>query len=291
MLQTKHIHYSILRYRIQNRSILQSLSVSGFTKYSVNHRFLDEGLISHRHAWFWGVFLTDGGLQPPSPNVIGSSHPLSFNATSDKYFHCRLSVNSMLLSRAMVKLLDCEPRRKTFDLKFPESIDPKYLSSLVRGIVDGDGCWAVHSASRPSIWFMIASANYSFLYRIKITINKYCLNTNQDRGTIRQIAKNCHQLSYYHMEECHKIGEWMYQPEHINDGMFLHKKHSRYLLFESVFQHRKLMTSGEKLKMLQNFKVDEVEQERKILRSIISMSKNDIVSPNHFTFAPSFHKA
>eukprot|EP01083_Nonionella_stella_P211111 763670_1 len=300
-------------------NIPQSVFVAGFTKYSVNHKFLDEGLTSHRQLWFWGAFLTDGSIvQSRQGNAQGiawnqkynafpmlntirkvteSSHPLSFHASKNsKYYMCRLDICSASLSRTMLKLLECDPARKTFDLKFPESIDAEYLSSIVRGIVDGDGCWHIRSTSAAEMWLSITSANYSFLFSIKTIINKYCLNTNQDRGTIcpdpdAKKSQNCYQLFYYDTAECIQIGEWMYQTEHINDGMFLHKKYARYLLLQSVFRDRKATSPVERLKIVQQFKLDEEEADMNTLHSLISMSRNEVMAPSYFTFAPSFHQA
>ena len=35
-----------------------SISTGTERKYSINHAFLDNGIISHQHAWFWGLVQT-----------------------------------------------------------------------------------------------------------------------------------------------------------------------------------------------------------------------------------------
>eukprot|EP01083_Nonionella_stella_P188441 694620_1 len=133
-----------------------------------------------------------------------------------KYFCCHLRISSKSLTHAVAELLGCDPRRKTFDLQFPDDLDSGYFPSLIRGIVDGDGCWCMNLSCRPQITFIISSASVSFLRSIKAVINKHCLNTKKDRGTIRRSGAEtaqCFALVYCDTMECQTIGEWMYQPQ------------------------------------------------------------------------------
>eukprot|EP01083_Nonionella_stella_P296214 1006383_1 len=185
------------------------------------------------YCFGWNQKYTAYSMLNTIRSVTQSSHPITFSGING-FWHCTLRINSKRLSNTMALLLDCDPRRKTFDLKFPHFIEPEYLSSIIRGIVDGDGCWSIFSStSSPRVTLSIASANQSFLDTIKSVINKFCLNTTEDRGTISQCAPHCYTLIYCDVVECRTIGEWMYQSQHIDDGMFLHKKLSRYRLLRS----------------------------------------------------------
>eukprot|EP01084_Bolivina_argentea_P141393 248455_1 len=102
----------MISYRHSTLSSLYRLSInilhclhSRQIKYSINHQLLDNGLVSHEHAWFWGMVLTDATITCPEKNdkfraikwhqkydsynmldklrsIAGSDHPIIFDAYS-----------------------------------------------------------------------------------------------------------------------------------------------------------------------------------------------------------------
>ena len=131
--------YQISRALVNRTSLLNRFRISTRTvKYRVNHSFLDKGIISHGHAWFWGLLLTDGNVSSNGTEgrvnrvkwkfkydehvvleklraLADSTHPICFGADRQYYF-CELGLNSTRLAGSAVALLDCDARKKTFNL-------------------------------------------------------------------------------------------------------------------------------------------------------------------------------
>eukprot|EP01083_Nonionella_stella_P229719 812766_1 len=190
------------------------LSTRSFAKYCINHDFLDNGLISHKHAWFWGLFLTDGSIHCPHANgtprgliwsqkydsypmletlrsVCGSTHPMIFGTRTDGIsLYCLLSLYSSKLACTAQQMLGCVAYRKTFDLVFPE-MEEQYLPSIIRGIFEGDGSWVINRvAPYAYMRFSITSASFNFLRTIQRVINEHGLNTIQNTGKIYSHGKH-----------------------------------------------------------------------------------------------------
>ena len=228
---------------------------------------MDNGIISHQHAWFWGMFLTDGGISHNKKgipvgfqwnqkydsypildalrDIIGSSHPIGFGAPpridgAPQYLHCTLTINSRQFADSIINFLHCDPRRKTFDLKFPSCVDAKYLPSLIRGIFEGDGCFAMESRANALMWIQICSANVEFLKCIQNCINEHCLQTNQEKGSITKTAVFCWNLTYYTTEDCCKITDWLFEDDYISQHMLFAPKHRRSILHQKLFSHPKM---------------------------------------------------
>eukprot|EP01084_Bolivina_argentea_P195194 334922_1 len=244
-------------------------------KHSINHSFLDNGLISHKHAWFWGMLLTDGNVQATNNRytlrwnqkydsypildsirtVIQSTHPIAFGAQKLKskiYPTCTLELYSKHLATTAFDLIGCAPGRKTFDLIYPDSIDPAFTSSLIRGIVDGDGCWGFdfqRKHNNPQIILAFSSASVTFLQSVRKAINSICLESEADLGGIYS-DKSCFRLRYHRKSELNQIGEWMYNTNttDIDNGLVLHKKLNRFLLFQELFIKQNNLTGVDKLK-------------------------------------------
>eukprot|EP01084_Bolivina_argentea_P152643 266240_1 len=155
--------------------------------YTVNDSFLDRGLISHEHAWFWGWFLTDGNLYrnvikwqlkynsyqslQNLRQIVGSTHPIAFVHTSG-HMQCSFKFTSKQLQGTIHSLLGCQPNRKTFELKFP-AIDEVFLPTLIRSIIDGDGSW-LFAIRDQNMRLQITSSNKEFLEKIQYAINNHC---------------------------------------------------------------------------------------------------------------------
>ena len=193
-------------------------------KHSINHAFLENGIHSHRHAWFWGLFLTDGHVRLvyakgktaryeimwgqrydgyPSldriRSIVDSTHHLKFNGTNyEGSLEVRLSLYSKIMASAAIQLMGCAANRKTFDLTVSEvnRINPETYSSLIRGMFEGDGCWSVNHL-RGYMNLSLASASAEFLQSVKDVINRCCLKTNKDIGRIIS-SKSWFVLYYYY---------------------------------------------------------------------------------------------
>eukprot|EP01083_Nonionella_stella_P230099 813770_1 len=131
--------------------------------------------------------------------------------------------------------------QKTFHLKFPMDMDPQWYPSLIRTIVDGDGCWAIHrrtNSGSVQMCLHVASANKRFLEAIKNVIALNCLNGQANIGVIRKFSHSeSYELTYSDQIGCNKIGKWLYAPKIIeNDLLFdVPRKYSRFLLFQQLF--------------------------------------------------------
>eukprot|EP01084_Bolivina_argentea_P064151 117037_1 len=94
-------------------------------------------------------------------------------------------------------------------------MDPVFTSSLIRGIVDGDGSWEFRRTTA-SIALSISSANITFLQSVQKAINEMCLKSCSEAGLIYHKGANAFQLNYLKQSECNQIGEWMYNTNKID---------------------------------------------------------------------------
>eukprot|EP01084_Bolivina_argentea_P195191 334915_1 len=295
--------------RIGKLQTLFNLSIR--RKHSINHSFLDNGLISHQHAWFWGMLLTDGNISRYSlrwnqkydsyllldsiRTVIQSTHPIAFEVKQTKnklYAACYLAMHSKQLTTTACSLIGCLPKRKTFDLKYPDSMNPVFTPSLIRGIIDGDGSWVMQRRTKtnyPMIYLTLSSANITFLQSVRNAINLMCLESRSDLGKIYS-NKTYFELKYHCQSECNQIGEWMYNNNKmdVNNGLVLPKKLNRFLLFQELFIHQNDLTGVDKRKIMDEFKEKEESYEKMMLKNIVAMSKNKTPAPLHYTFRKQF---
>lgn len=165
--------------------------------HAINGSFLDDGIISHRHAWMWGLLLTDGYLVTTAYSmgwrmrydtyptldrlrtILDSSHPLHFdcNESFGKTFHSvSLDLYSKHIHSKAVDLLNCNPSRKSYEVQMPSHINPEHMASLIRGIYEGDGCWTINRVTG-DMDIRLISANKTFLQSVRSTINAHCLQS------------------------------------------------------------------------------------------------------------------
>eukprot|EP01084_Bolivina_argentea_P152642 266239_1 len=273
--------------------------------YTVNDSFLDRGLISHEHAWFWGWFLTDGNLYrnvikwqlkynsyqslQNLRQIVGSTHPIAFMHASGR-IKCCFTFSSKQLQGNIQLLLGCQPNRKTFELKFP-SIDAIYVPTLIRSIIDGDGSWLFDTHSQ-SMRLKIASANLQFLEEIQHAINNNCFNTNKMHGGIHAENKTnrAFSLQYSRKDELQAIGEWIYPEIHVGTNTYSEYKYNRYKLFHSLFIDGGVTPNKDRAEIIQQFRMKERAKEKQCLDELISMSRNEIDIPPCFRFCSSWHK-
>eukprot|EP01084_Bolivina_argentea_P152644 266241_1 len=273
--------------------------------YSVNDSFLDNGLISHEHAWFWGWFLTDGNLYrnvikwqlkynsyqslQNLRQIVGSTHPISFSHVNG-FQGCYFRFTSKQLQVNIHSLLGCQPNRKTFELKFP-AIDEVFLPTLIRSIIDGDGSW-LFAIQHQTMRLQITSANKQFLEDVKCAINKYCFNTNKIHGIIDPANKsqNAYRLVYNRKDQLQTIGEWLYPDVHVGTNTYSEYKYNRYKLFHSLFIDGGVTPNKDRAEIIQQFRMKERAKEKQCLDELISMSRNEIDIPPCFRFCSSWHK-
>ena len=275
-------------------------SFAPIARYAINHEFLDHGITSHGHAWFWGMFLTDGHLMSNRcvmwgqkfdrhealshlRDIVESTHVIYFkkNGTNPA---CGLNLYSAYLARAAAELLGCDPSLKSFDLTFP-CIDPEFLPSLIRGIFDGDGS-IVFNTSNSAVFFMICSASYSFLESIRRAINVHCFGTDSELGYIySMINGTTYELRYLKQQQVHQLYLWLYQSQ----NRFMRQKHDRFKMFEKTFILQTIPFK-ERQELMRHYLEEEAVRSREELERLIRMSRGTVNCPAHFVFRPNFKK-
>eukprot|EP01084_Bolivina_argentea_P042155 77763_1 len=189
----------------------------------------------NRYTIRWGQKYDSYPMLDSIRTVTQSTHHIAFGTQKVKskiYPTCNLALASKHLTITAHGLLGCSPGRKTFDLIYPHSIDPAYASSLIRGIVDGDGCWVLdfkRTQNNPRIYFSLCSASITFLQSVRKVINGICLESSSDLGRIYPTGSNF-RLNYHCKSELNQIGEWMYNTNKtdIDNGLVLPKKLNRF---------------------------------------------------------------
>eukprot|EP01083_Nonionella_stella_P127067 384863_1 len=200
----------VVRYRLKPTACSWQLQIRRHKSYrggSFNETFFDDGIISDEHASVWGLFLTDGCLQNKRTiyrnktyeypclswvakydsylmldkirTIMNSTHTLNFDVNKHGHIFCDMVWNAGNAWKGIESLMGCKIGKKTFHLKFPMNMDSQWYPSLIRTIVDGDGCWAIHRRTNSGSVFMslqITSANKEFLESIKNVISLHCLN-------------------------------------------------------------------------------------------------------------------
>lgn len=280
-------------------------------KYKLNQSFLDQGIISSSHAWFWGFFLTDGSITKSNNSpcglrwnqkydshpilsqirkITGSTNPITFCAHKTKYPHCILGLHSTHLAGAATDLLRCDPSRKTFDLCFPDAVHADHLSSLIRGIYEGDGSWILAKHSNGiQARLCLFSANTEFLEKVRTVINKHCLQTTLNAGSINtRSTANCSGLYYNKIQELDTIGQWMYHSME-DPELIMQQKLSRFEFFRTCFIEDPSIKPMDRILMLKDFLRKEKHQSILTLSDLLSMSRNEIPAPDHFRFSRSFN--
>lgn len=271
---------------------------------------MDNGIVSHQHAWLWGMLLTDGHIaaRPRNHsirwrqkydsytvleklrNIIGSTHNITFvpNGKNGKYMASLLNITNKNLALTAIGILGCHPSRKTFDLKFP-NVDPAFLPSLIRGIHDGDGSWSFNCRKYAQLKFVIVSANVRFLESIKSCINKYALQTDADAGKLCLHGNNCYVLNYTAQSHIQTIGNWMYNSEYM-DGAFMERKYNRFVLFDKIFLNETSIPSKDRVEQFMILRETERKEAEQQMQSLILMSQGQIRCPEHFHFSPGFFR-
>lgn len=283
-----------------------------FGRYSINHQYFDGGLVSDQHAWIWGFFLTDGCISTMKfsgrrealrwnqrydcypllhiiANTLESNAPVyvgsQINRLNGKtYHHSVLNLCSVKLTTAMSALLDCNPDRKTFEVTFPFHIDSQFAPGLVRGIIDGDGCW---NFSRGVIRLIITSANLTFLKELRAAINSNCIK-EESSGRISSQSSRLHYLKYYRQDHCLMIADWIYQPHLLSSGLYVPKKYERCRLYKTMIE--KKSSKSDRVRGIQEHLLEEKENDEMLLSQLVSMSKGHKESPFYLRFRVSFLK-
>ena len=182
------------------------------------------------------------------------------------------------------------PNHKCFHLQLP-SVDPLLLPALLRGIVDGDGCWGLSSANG-RFRFQISSSNIVFLQQVQNAINEHCLKTTQPAGRISKtnVVGLCRNLSYSKIDHLEAIGSWLYPIEHTATPLFTEHKYNRYKLFQSLFVKDGVLKREVRQNLIDDFRNTERERRNECLNKLILMSRGEIECPSYFSFCPSWCK-
>ena len=276
-------------------------------KYSVNDNFFRDGIISDEHAWVWGWFITDGGaslkngirwklrydsfpalqsirhvLCATNPVTFGQIQPLENNPI------CYFQITSKALYSDIALLLGRNPNHKCFHLQLP-IVDPLFLPALLRGIVDGDGCWALVDGR---FHFHISSSSIIFLQQVQNAVNEHCLKTTQPAGTISKPLGGhlCRCLLYSKTDHLNAIGSWLYPIEHTATHLFTEHKYNRFKLHQSLFVNDGILKPQIRKNLMKEFRTEEVQRKNDCLDKLILMSKGEIECPTYFSFSPSWYK-
>ena len=300
-----------------HRVLLSCINRKLNIRYKINGSFLDKGIITHQHAWFWGLALSDGCISSSKGKangvdrivwslkyddyvvldtlrtIVDSTHPIYFYRQTSGYgptMMCRLSLHSRQMAKRAEQMLDCDPSRKAFDLKLPHLIQTKFYSSLIRGIVEGDGCWTIEK-TRGDMNVRIASSNLPLLESIRNIINKFCLN-NSDHSTSGRIYRtgsrnaNCYELKYMQRSMIRDIGQWLYDEDSINCGNIMQRKYKRYMFFKELFIDNPL-PKKERIPIMHEFVENEKREQQEILQTVLQMHRMAIPCPSHYLFGQS----
>ena len=278
-------------------------------KYLINHAFLDYGLISSKHAWMWGLFLTDGNIDLDNRSsrpsrirwsqkydsypmleeirkAVDSTHPLTFHSYSGISIQCSLNLSCTHLAESAARLLNCNVSRKTFDLTFPD-ISDDHLPALIRGIHDGDGSWVFNMCEYPKMSLNIASSNIDFLQSLRKSINIHCLQTEAELGYIyKNSLSNSYSLYYEKKYELKVIGQWMYDSVDVNT-LSMKQKYERFQFWRDHFLDDKVCVS-DRFHLMKAFKAEEKAVSLQVLNKLIAMNKSELECPKHFKFRKSF---
>eukprot|EP01083_Nonionella_stella_P127065 384860_1 len=209
--------------------------------------------------------------------IMDSTHTLFFDVNKQGSISCGMSWNAGNAWKGIETLMGCKMGEKTFHLKFPMHMDSQWYPSLIRTIVDGDGCWAIQrrtNSGSVKMCLRIASANKEFLESIKNAISLYCLN-NQYGIMWKHSNSNTYELVYNSQMSCNKIGRWLYTSEIIeNDLLFdVPRKYSRFLLFQQLFVNQNKPKPQDRRTIVDAFVAEESRKEAQILNDLISMSR------------------
>ena len=220
-------------------------------------------------------------------SMVDSTHPITIGSWKGGYHFCRLRLHSTQLATAAAMLLGCDTRRKTFDLCFPELVESAFHASLIRGIFDGDGSWAFRKQFG-AMSFSISSASISFLVAIQNTINNHCFEA-RELGHIYQATANCNVLQYWKIEQCERIGIWLYPKTDIAEGIFMHKKYERFKLFQKLLVDNGILKRCDWVPLMKQHLQNEIDLANDILNELIAMSENRLESPAEYHFRKTFN--
>lgn len=235
----------------------------------------------------WGQRFDSFPILERVRRICGFSGPITFGASNGIFGNSVIKLHSRHLAISAHKLLKCETNRKTFDLEFPHDVPSEFVSSLVRGIHDGDGSWVLKCCHSGQITFTITSASPKFLEGIRSCINKHALSTTAQRGSVRRNLNGCYGLFYETRSEMSTIGEWMYENGQQHDA-FMEQKLSRFHFFQEMYANEDNASVPERIDKAILFKKKEKYEKDKTLNRLILISQNKLPCPDHFHFAPQF---
>lgn len=268
--------------------------------------FFKNGIVSPKHAYICGLFLTDGNCNLNKSRIswkfkysehniliqirktLDGSQTATFGISKvNKKCHpfILMNFNGYQFANDLNGLSLCEPGKKTYNLPNLTHLENDFVSSLILGIIDGDGSWN-YSIKDGSIRFYVSSASREFLKWIQHVINKSVIGIKSE-GCIHQKSQSPSVLLQYTVKsDVYLISKWMYQHISELDGLYMERKYHRTLLANYWFENN--LKRNERRQHMKYHIFNEVLREKRELYDILRMCKGEIPKPDHFHFSPSF---
>jgi intein/homing endonuclease len=214
-------------------------------KYKVDHNFFKTWTIGM--AYVLGFIAADGNIfkEKNRPNVwklkiglsakdvchlekikivMGSTHPIKIRNTNyktkkgDMLMKACLNINSKSICDDLFDLGVTE--RKSLTLQWIDQCPAEYVSHLVRGYFDGDGCINIYNLERKS-----ASIRATML-GTEHFLNGVAENVGINRIPI-PIKNKCIYDLRYHGKQCVQFLDWLYKDSY--DLVRLDRKYNKYI--------------------------------------------------------------
>ena len=198
-----------------------------------------------------------------------------------------MALYSKILATDACKLLDCQPNKKAFEMRYPSDIIPEQFEShFVRAVFEGDGSISVNNSNGVFNLTFVCSSE-QFLLGLKKCISKNCFE-NKDVGSIR-VDKSARQLCYYSQTNVAAVLDWMYSSltfDAYNYKSYHVKKYQRYLCFKRING----LNIDKRKDAIKLFLIKEHENEERILQNLCDTCVG--IQPNvmDLNFRKSFEK-
>lgn len=226
--------------------ILDEYKISRYHKVMLYNPELDEHYFhfidSPQKAYFLGLLLTDGNVFRSQPNQH-SANAVSLTLCDDdsylldafsKAIKSQRKITSdgrgcstiSICSRTMCDDLakyGIVPQ-KTLTVRLPQ-INQLYMSHLIRGIIDGDGCirFAYYPKIRKYVRVISICGTEQLMYDISHTI--YDILGIKSHKIYTYTNRHLSETRYNATSDIIKLGEWLYQDADI----YLKRKYQKYL--------------------------------------------------------------
>lgn len=199
-------------------------------KYNYDHTFLNE--MTPFAAYFWGLFITDGHFSRDSPRIyIGLVDSQLINELAFFTSYCN-PINPHIRKNKptakpfyvisfagdVVKAIASQgyaPGIKTGREFIPSCITDELFPHFLRGVIDGDGWWTIHTQEYKYVHCGVCCSNESFLIDIWDRLERLGIvkQGNLHRSTYKRINA-LYDLQFGH-EDSQRIGDFIYKDAEI----------------------------------------------------------------------------